>query len=106
MQIIEQVKALLGIEDSLQDKQLEVIQKLTESHLKSYTGQAYIPMNLEFIIVEVMVKRFNRIGAERMTSQSVEGLSNQFDSTSDFEEYRGVLQRYFSKDIGSGFKML
>ena len=106
MQIIEQVKALLGINDDLQDKQLEVIQKLTESHFKSYTGQAYIPFDLDFIIVEVMLKRFNRIGAEGMTSQSMEGLTTQFDPQEDFEAYRSILQRRFSDSMGAGFKLL
>ena len=106
MQIIEQVKTLLGIDDDLQDKQLQVIQALTESHLKSYTGQVVIPKDLEFVIVEVMVKRFNRVGAEGMTSQSMEGLSNNYDNHSDFDEYRELLQRRFGDDMNVGFKML
>lgn len=105
MGIIEQVKALLGITDDLQDDLLEVIKELTEAHFKAYTGQETIPANLEFIIVEVMVKRFNKLGSEGMSSQGVEGLSISFD-LDDFASYDKVIHRQFASDFQAGFKML
>ncbi|WP_174852733.1 phage head-tail connector protein [Streptococcus suis] len=105
MQIIEQVKALLGISDNLQDDLLEVIQELTEAHFMAYTGQSLIPTPLEFIVVEIMVKRFNRIGSEGMKSQKVEGLAVDF-AIDDFLEYDKVIKRHFSDQYQAGFKML
>ncbi len=105
MQIIEQVKALLGISDNLQDDLLEVIRELTEAHFNAYSGQSLIPRSLEFIIVEVMVKRFNRIGSEGMSSHGVEGLSMSFD-LDDFASYDKVIRRQFASDFQAGFKML
>lgn len=105
MQIIEQVKALLGISDNLQDDLLEVIRELTEAHFNAYSGQSLIPRSLEFIIVEVMVKRFNRIGSEGMKSQKVEGLTVDF-AIDDFLEYDKVIKRHFSDQYQAGFKML
>ncbi|HFI0239546.1 phage head-tail connector protein [Streptococcus suis] len=105
MEIIKQVKALLGISDNLQDDLLEVIQELTEAHFMAYTGQTLIPTPLEFIIVEIMVKRFNRIGSEGMSSHGVEGLSMSFD-LDDFASYDKVIHRQFANDFQAGFKML
>lgn len=105
MEIIEQVKALLGISDNLQDDLLEVIQELTEAHFMAYTGQTLIPTPLEFIIVEIMVKRFNRIGSEGMKSQKVEGLAVDF-AIDDFASYDKVIRRQFASDFQAGFKML
>ena len=105
MSIIEQVKTLLGISDDLQDNLLSVIQMLTESHFKAYSKQDNIPENLNYIIVEVMVKRFNRIGSEGMSSQTVEGLSMAFE-LDDFSEYDKVIHRQFASDFQAGFKVL
>lgn len=105
MSIIEQVKTLLGISDDLQDNLLSVIQMLTESHFKAYSKQDNIPENLNYIIVEVMVKRFNRIGSEGMKSQKVEGLDMEF-ALDDFAEYDKVIQRQFASDFQAGFKAL
>lgn len=105
MTILDKVKTLLGIADNLQDGQLSVIQELTEAHFRAYSGQETIPVALEYIIVEVMVKRFNRIGSEGLSSQSVEGLSMTF-AQDDFAEYDKVIHRHFSSQFGAGFKML
>lgn len=105
MSIIEQVKTLLGISDDLQDNLLSVIQMLTESHFKAYSKQDNIPENLNYIVVEVMVKRFNRIGSEGMSSQTVEGLNMAFE-LDDFEEYDKVIHRQFASDFQAGFKAL
>ncbi|KAA4132191.1 phage head-tail adapter protein [Parabacteroides distasonis] len=105
MQIIEQVKALLDIDDNLQDNRLSVIQNLTEAHFKAFSNQDTIPEKLQYIIVEVMVKRFNKLGSEGMTTQNVEGLSMTFE-IDDFSEYEKVIKQHFSSNFEAGFKML
>lgn len=105
MEILDRVKTLLGISDKLQDELLGVIKELTEAHFKAYTGQKDVPSALEYVIVEVMVKRFNRLGSEGMTSQNVEGLSMAF-ALDDFAEYDKVIRQQFSSNFEAGFKML
>lgn len=105
MTIIEQVKALLGISDNLQDNLLTVIQSLTEAHFKAYSNQNDIPEKLQYIIVEVMVKRFNKLGSEGMKTQKVEGLDMEF-ALDDFVEYDKVIRRQFSGNFKAGFKLL
>lgn len=105
MTIIEQVKVLLGIEDNLQDNLLSIIQDLTEAHFKAYSKQDEIPDKLSFIIVEVVVKRFNKLGSEGLSSQSVEGLNMRFN-LDDFAVYDAVIKRTFVDSFQAGFKML
>ena len=55
-----------------------------------------VPERLEYIIEEVSVKRFNRVGAEGMTQESVDGRSNTFQNN-DFDEYLMSLTLCFLK---------
>lgn len=105
MENITQAKILLGIEDELQDKLLTTIAKLTTANFLAYAGVDDVPESLEYIITEVIIKRFNRIGAEGMKIQSLEGTSMTFNAD-DFREYDSVIKRVFSKTFNAGFKML
>ena len=63
--IAEDVKKLLG---GTQDEKLEVIERRTKSRLSSILGVSEVPGALEYILYEVVTKRFNRIGNEGMQS--------------------------------------
>ena len=64
-----------------------------------------VPSDLSWVIVEVMVKRYNRLGSEGLLSQSAEGLSMTFDS-SDFEAYASILAKRFKPARKSGVKFI
>lgn len=92
MSQLEDAKILLGIKDDQQDQLLSVIEKQTERHLKSFGGFLEIPSELSFVVTEVMIKRFNRIGSEGIKRKSVEGHSEEHFDTSDFLEYQGIIE--------------
>lgn len=102
---LSEVKILLGISDDIQDDLLGVIEKLTVSHFKSYTGADNVPDEFDWMIVEVCTKRFNRIGHEGITSQRMDGVWHDF-SQSDFNEYDHVLRKRYAERLGSGVKFL
>ena len=102
---ITQAKILLGIEDNLQDELLTTIAMLTTANFLAYAGVDDVPEGLEYIVTEVIIKRFNRIGAEGMSNHSLEGTSMTFNSD-DFKEYDSVIKRVCSKTFNAGFKML
>lgn len=102
MAILDDVKLLLSIEDNQQDSLLELIQRLTESHYKAYANRKTVPGTHDFIIVEVMVKRFNRLGDEGMKSKSIEGLAMSFD-TRDFDAYADIINRESKSIVGVKF---
>lgn len=85
MSVLESIKKLVGIDEN---DQLNTIITLTESRLKALLGVDNVPSELEYIEVEVAVRRFNRIGSEGASAHSVEGESWTFsdDDFSAFEE--------------------
>ncbi|MDQ0158809.1 phage head-tail connector protein [Alkalibacillus salilacus] len=100
MAILENVKTVLGIKDNLQDDQLNVIITNVEARLKVWLKQHAeldnIPTELNFIVEEMAINRYNRIGSEGMTSESVEGHSVSF-TEDDLIPYLSILETYIPK---------
>ena len=93
----EQIERLIFIDTEATSKQkelLDVIVNLTEKKLQGKINP--IPQELEYIIVEVSIKRYNRIGSEGMRSESVEGHSTTF-SNDDFREYQKDIDDYLEE---------
>ena len=101
MDYLDQVKTRIGLKDDLQDKLLMRIIDNTEKRLISLLpiGIEEVPDRLEYIVEEVAVKRFNRVGAEGMTQESVDGRSNTFQAN-DFDEYMDVIDQYTPRTTG------
>ncbi|HDZ8686829.1 phage head-tail connector protein [Staphylococcus aureus] len=102
METKENIKVLLGLKDSKQDELLDIIIKNTESRLLSKLpfNLKEVPDNLSFIVEEVAVKRYNRIGSEGMTTESVEGRTNTFQAN-DFDEYQSIIDELYPKENGA-----
>lgn len=100
--MLDEVKTLLGfpLTDYSQDKKLEVIMEIVRSHLQILAGVSEIPSELEFIVDEVTVKRFNRIGSEGFSSHTVEGETVSLES-SDFDAYLPVIDAWKISQKGS-----
>ncbi len=93
MTILENVKKLLNLDDS-QEEKLDVIINLTASRLKILLGDVdKIPRQLEYIVTEVSISRFNRIGSEGTSSHTVEGESMTFNDD-DFNIYRNDIKEF------------
>ena len=95
----------LGDED---DESRDALLKLLYSYaqgrlaveIKRLTGDvAAVPSDLSWIITELTIKRFNRIGSEGFLAESVEGHNVTFNA-SDLDEYQGILQDYYAPDKG------
>lgn len=93
--MLKNLKILLGISesDTSQDAKLNLILSGTTSRLKALLGGQDPPEDLNYIITDVAVIRFNRIGSEGLSSHSVEGESLSF-SDDDFAGYREDIQAY------------
>ena len=94
--MLEQVKLLLGIDGTELDGKLSAIIATTEQRLKLLLGGAEaVPAALEYVVGEVSVARFNRIGSEGISAHSVEGESLSFVDD-DFAAYREDIQAYLN----------
>lgn len=86
---LSDLKTMLQIKDDKRDSILELIIKNTTSALSFKLGlkaDTNVPSELDFILLEVAVKRYNRLANEGMSSYSQEGQSITF-STNDFDEF-------------------
>ena len=104
MTITEDIKKLLG---GSPDERLEVIDKRTRERLLLILGSYIyeVPPELEYIVLDVSLKRFNRIGQDGMQSYSQEGLSMTF-SESDFDEYADEIESWRkSKEVDGDKKI-
>ena len=84
--MLTEIKRTLEITDTSLDAQLnDFIGRITD-RLLLRLGAEFLPHELQFIVVETTVKRFNLKGNEGMTSYSQEGESISYGDLLD--EYR------------------
>lgn len=91
--MLENLKLLLDIKDNALDAKLTLIIDTATARLRTLLGGLEPPESLEYIVLEVSVMRFNRIGSEGLSSHSVEGESMAF-LDSDFDAFSDDIQRY------------
>lgn len=93
--MLNDLKLMLGIDsyDTDQDARLKLIISAATARLKVLLGGVEPPESLDYIIREVSIIRFNKIGSEGLTSHTVEGESQSFGD-SDFDGYIDDIQAY------------
>lgn len=96
MAIIDDVTALLGFSEEKPNNTLDVIIRLTTSRLKTLLDVEEVPTELEYIVTEVSIVRYNKIGSEGVTSHSVEGETMSF-SDNDFKGYLNDIEAWKNK---------
>ena len=100
MNPLTRLKLILGVED--QDKLLKEIINMTTERLLLYTKLEYLPDDLEWLLIELSVQRFNRIGSEGFQSESVDGNNTNYGSAESFlGEYKAFLDNYIKENTAN-----
>jgi len=95
---METIKTLLGLTDDTQDSLITAIMDLTESRLKNLLGGVgAIPEALSYIVTEVSIRRFNRVGSEGLQSHSVEGETMTWPDD-DFKPFMDDIQAWLDEN--------
>ena len=101
--LLNRVKILLGTDDN--DELVNEIIELTKDKILNYINEAELPKELEFILIELAIQRYNRIGSEGIVSENIDGKSVSYED--DFETYKPHLNFYMLKNnISKGYKVL
>jgi hypothetical protein len=101
--LLNRIKTLLGVPDN--DELIYEITELTKSKILNYINEVELPLELEFVLVELTIQRYNRIGSEGIASESVDGKSVSYEDI--FENYKPYLDDYISRSGKSkGYKLL
>lgn len=103
---INKLKLYLGITDNAQDDLLELLIEDCRSRVNSYINQdgvttVTLPESLSWIIRELTIQRFNRIGDEGKTSSSESDVSSSWRDD-DLAEYFRYLDPIRVKRGGRG----
>ena len=86
---LEYVKSLTG-----DNPQVEAIYSKIAERLLHRIKETEIPLELEYIVEEATIRRFNRIGSEGMKSESVEGHSVTYVDGDELAPYESAIVAY------------
>ncbi|MBF1147510.1 MAG: phage head-tail connector protein [[Eubacterium] sulci] len=97
---LDSIKALLGPLGYKHEELIHRIAYMTEQRLKVLISSEEVPYELSYIVVEVSVARFNRIGSEGLSSHNVEGEQMTW-SNDDFKPYTKDIETYLKNKSNS-----
>ena len=101
--LLNRIKTLLNVEGN--EELITEIVNITEAKILNYINATEMPVELEFVLIELSVQRFNRIGSEGIASESIDGKSVSYDD--DFVGYKHYLDDYISRNsIRKGCRLL
>ena len=86
----------LDISDTSIDGKLTIIIDNATERLKNKLGGITPPEELSFIVLEVAITRFNRIGSEGLTRHAVEGEELSF-TDDDLKPYADDIQAWLER---------
>ena len=96
---LETVKILTGVDN----EQITTIYTMYEKRLynrleQSLLGVEEIPSELEYVLTECTIARFNRIGSEGMESESMDGHTAKYVDK-DLSVYEHAIQTYIDSQV-------
>jgi hypothetical protein len=78
--MLDKIKILLNIQDDAQDELLSTLMGLCREEAYIYCNLPAYNEKLDFVVIQMVIERYNRIGSEGTTSQSSSGVSANYDS--------------------------
>ena len=100
-QALAYVKIKLSITDEEQDELLAALCEDAYDYMYLFfdcdrdSDDNYMPpVQLQFVLEGVVVKRYRRIGAEGIAIEKIDVLSTTYESGDDFAEYMTIMNQY------------
>ncbi|MGL4801480.1 MAG: phage head-tail connector protein [Cetobacterium sp.] len=93
--LLNRIKLLLGINDTESEELIDEILNITTSKVLNYIKADTVPTSLEFVLVELTIQRFNRIGSEGVETETVDGRQTTYIAD-EFEAYKHYLDAYLN----------
>ncbi|WGI18559.1 phage head-tail connector protein [Latilactobacillus sakei] len=102
-EILKSIKLRIGIDDNLQDELLMDIIADANAMVLGYINQDgnlafVVPADASWVIKDVAVKMFNRIGDEGKTSSGEGNVSNAWE-TIDLSQYADALDKHRNSNL-------
>ena len=100
-QALAYVKIKLSITDEEQDELLAALCEDAYDYMYLFfdcdrdSDDNYMPpVQLQFVLEGVVIKRYRRIGAEGIAIEKIDVLSTTYESGDDFAEYMTIMNQY------------
>lgn len=103
--ILENVKIKLSIADDSEDDLLELLLNDAYNYMMIYFD-GEVPAELQFVMENVAVKKYRRLGAEGIYIEKIDVLSTTYETGDDFAEYIPIMTKYKENKSGLGFRFL
>ena len=103
--ILDNVKIKLSIADDSEDDLLELLLNDAYNYMMIYFD-GEVPTELQFIMENVAVKKYRRLGAEGIYIEKIDVLSTTYETGDDFAEYIPIMTKYKENKSGLGFRFL
>ena len=96
--LLDEIKSLLGLDQAENDldEKITLIIETATARLRLLLGNIDPPEELDYIIREVSIMRFNRLGSEGLTAHTVEGETLQF-TDDDFAAFKDDINEWLSR---------
>lgn len=97
--LLARVKTILDLNDGTKDGTLiEFINNFAQA-VNLYCGIDSLPLELEFVVVECTVSRYNRLGSEGLSQEQIDaiGTSYQTDIFTPYKQYMDAYKKSIKK---------
>ena len=78
--MLEKIKLLLNKIDDTEDELLNTLINLCKEEAYIYCNLPTYDTKLDFVVVSMVIEKYNRIGSEGTTNQRSSGVSTSYDS--------------------------
>lgn len=93
--ILNEVKISLGLSSSDKDELLYSLIRRSSRQVENYIKENSVPEELEYIVIELVISRYNRIGSEGLNSENSDGVSFSYNNNS-LDGFKMDLDRYIA----------
>lgn len=98
--MLTDVKMFLGLTTEDKDDLLKAIINIASSRLCILINKEEVPSKLEYIVIELAIKRFNKLNNEGMDNYRQDGESISF-SNNDFAEFQNDIESFLENESDS-----
>ena len=91
--LLDRIMLILGV-DADKEALVQEIVSLVATPVLLYLGIEELPTELEYIVIELAVARYNRIGAEGYLEEKNDNVQNKFYETPEIDKYYPALDRW------------
>lgn len=95
--LLGEIKITLGLGSSDKDELLLTLINRCSQPVLNYINKKELPEVLEYIVIELVIARYNRIGSEGMNSENTDGVTFSYNNNV-LDAYKKDLDRWIKEN--------